>query len=91
MGTCSRWTPASILAKNESPVVDLLHEACAVFVALLELANLLELVGEEVLELLGDLSDGQPIAVSCLQSAEDGGLELGLLDDLSDLLGGFHV
>src|SRR3712207_6452945 len=74
--------------------VDLLDQGLAVLVLLLVLAHLLELIGGETLEPLGDLIDGQLVVVRGLQRTEDGDLELrlpgglfGLPEDLRSLLG----
>src|SRR5215210_2384077 len=71
--------------------VDALHEALAVLVALLELAQLLELICGKVVELLGDLRDGQPLVVVRLQGTKHAGAKLrlagGLLGLAQDLLG----
>src|SRR5215211_3065152 len=65
--------------------IDLLDEGLAVLVLLLELAHLLELLGGEALDPLGDLLDGQLIVVRGLEGAQHGGPQLGLAGDLLGL------
>src|SRR5215212_5865021 len=69
--------------------VDLLDQGLAVLVLLLELADLPELLGGEILEPLRDLIDGQLIVVGGLEGTEYGGLQLRLLCDLLGLLEDF--
>src|SRR5918998_4766243 len=75
--------------------VDLIDQGLAALVLLLELAHLLELLGGETVEPLGDLIDVQALVVGGLEGAVDGGPELGLArglfglpENLFGLLGG---
>src|ERR687897_784116 len=67
--------------------VDLLDQGLAVLVLLLELAHLLELLGGEALDPLGDLIDGQLVVVGGPKRAKNGGPKLGLAGDLLGPLG----
>ena len=71
--------------------VDALNEALAVLGALLELAQVLELICGKLIELLGDLRDGQSLVVVRLQGAKHACPKLrlagGLFSLTQDLLG----
>src|SRR5215213_5401426 len=71
--------------------VDLLDEGLAILILLLVLADLLELLDREAVELLHDVVYSQVLVVRGLQGTEDGGLKLRLPGDLlsppQDLLG----
>src|SRR5215211_9210908 len=71
--------------------VDLLDEGLAILILLLVLADLLELLDREAVELLHDVVYSQVLVVRGLQGTEDGGLKLrlpgGLLSPPQDLLG----
>src|SRR5215212_1467732 len=75
--------------------VDLLDEGLAILILLLVLADLLELLDREAVELLHDVVYSQVLVVRGLQDTEDGGFQLrllcgflGLPKDLLGLLGG---
>src|ERR687897_639328 len=70
---CCLRTKGLVLRVGPYLAVDLLDEGLTILVALLVLADLLELLGGETVEPLGDLFDGQLIVVRGLQGAEDGG------------------
>jgi hypothetical protein len=70
---CCLRTEGLVLRVGPYLAVDLLDEGLTILVALLLLADLLELLVGEPDEPLGDLFDAQPIVVRGLQSAEDGG------------------